>query len=47
MTSSAVVLLVRVIPLAQFGCWIPVLDITGIDCSIGRGVGRGVGRGCC
>ena len=41
--SSAVVSLVRVIPLLQFGRWIPVLDMTGVDC----GVGRGVGRGCC
>ena len=38
MISSAVVSLVRVIPLAQFGRWIPVSDImTGVDCSIGRG----------
>ena len=35
--SSAVVSLVKVIPLPQFGRWIPVSDImTGVD----RGVGR-------
>ena len=44
MISSAVVLLVKVIPLAQFGRWVRVSDIVaGVDC----GVGRGVGRGCC
>ena len=35
--SSAVVLLVRVILLPQFGCWVPVLDMTGADCGVGRG----------
>ena len=36
MTSSAVVSLVKVIPLPQFGCWILVLDImTGVDCGVG------------
>ena len=39
--SSAVVSLVRVIPLPQFGRWIPVLDMTGVD----RGVGRDLRRG--
>ena len=34
MTSSAVVLLVKVIPLAQFGRWVPVSDMTGVDCGI-------------
>jgi hypothetical protein len=37
--SSAVVSLVRVIPLPQRGRWIPVSDITGV----GRGIGRGTG----
>ena len=33
----AVVSLVKVIPLPQFGRWIPVLDImTGVDCGVGR-----------
>jgi len=41
--SSAVVSLVKVIPLAQFGRWIPVLDIAGVDC----GVGRSIGSRCC
>jgi hypothetical protein len=40
-TSSAVVLLVKVIPLLQFGHWVRVSDImTGVDRSVGRGVGR-------
>ena len=35
--SSAVVSLIKIIPLPQFGHWIPVLDIiTDVD----RGVGR-------
>ncbi len=38
MTSSAVVSLVKVIPLPQFGRWIPMSDImTGVDCGVGRG----------
>ena len=37
MISSAVVLLVRVIPLPQFGRWIPVSDImTVVDHGVGR-----------
>jgi hypothetical protein len=36
-TSSAVVSLVRVIPLAQFGRWVPVSDImTSVGCGVGR-----------
>ena len=45
MTSSAVVSLVKVIPLAQFGRLIDIM--TGVDYSVGRGVDRSVGRGCC
>ena len=36
--SFAVVSLVRVIPLPQSGCWIPMSDITGVGCGIDRSV---------
>ena len=39
MISSAVVSLVRVIPLPQRRRWVPALDImTGVDCGVGRGL---------
>ena len=47
--SSAVVSLVKVIPLPQFGCLILVSDImSGVGCGVGRKTRAGLlGIGCC